>query len=118
MAALDKVDGSIKDAKTASEIATACAKLHKWGLHSTKELAEKLEMLLTLLKWMLTRVENYDMSSKKHRHDDHDDDDDDDDDEKKEDRSHHLSQSRAARKNSKKSGRTQHSHMSNGVETV
>jgi hypothetical protein len=118
MAALDKVDESIKDTKTASEIAAAYAKLHKWGLHSTKELVQKPETLLTLLKWMLARVESHDMTRKRCRHDDDDDDDDEEEEEEKEERSYHPLQTRAASKSSKNSGRTRHSRMVAGAETV
>ena len=111
--ALDNVHESTKDARTASEIAAAYAKLHQWGVHSTKELAEKLATLLKILKWMMARVESDDMTKKRRRRDD------DDDDEEKKDRSYHPSQTRAARKSSKNSGRTRHSRMvATAAETV
>jgi hypothetical protein len=94
---------STKDARTASEIAAAYAKLHQWGVHSTKELEEKLATLLKILKWMRARVESDDMTREKRRRRD-----DDDDDEEKKDRSYHPSQTRAARKSSNSKGRARH----------
>ena len=46
---LENAHNLTKDAKTASEIAVAYAKLHQWGVHSTKELAQKLATLLKIL---------------------------------------------------------------------
>ena len=104
---------STKDARTASEIAAAYAKLHQWGVHSTKELEEKLATLLKILKWMMARVESDGMTKKRRRRDD------DNADEEKEDCSYHPSQTRAARKSSKNSGRTRHSGMvATAAETV
>ena len=97
LSSLEKAHDYTTEAKTASEIAAAHAKLHQWDMHSTKELAEKLATLLKILKWMMARVESDDMTREKRRRRD-----DDDDDEEKEDRSYHPSQTRAARKSSKK----------------
>jgi len=103
VSALDNAHESTKDARTASEIAAAYAKLHQWGVHSTKELEEKLATLLKILKWMRARVESDDMTREKRRRRD-----DDDDDEEKKDRSYHPSQTRAARKSSNSKGRARH----------
>jgi hypothetical protein len=113
VSALDNAHESTKDARTASEIAAAYAKLHQWGVHSTKELEEKLATLLKILKWMRARVESDDMTREKRRRRD-----DDDDDEEKKDRSYHPSQTRAARKSSNSKGRARHRRVATAAGTV